>query len=927
MHSPFPGPGDMDSARAFLAELPASVPEVSESTRRAFRQAAAVFVSLRQPQELKPFGEAARGISAEQALATDLVPSQARVFHGEYVLGTDARRAALLQLDVRQIEQALASNAMERSGPGQAMYERFLRGEDVDAEALDVDELEMAVQLLTWLRGVRPIDEKLARLRSRLDYLRFLAPFQELASDDRFVGRTSELDQLRQHVGVVKPSLLATRLRAAISAPFQADRPALTVYGPGGVGKSTLVARFALEHLQAPLAARIPLAYLDFDRADRDIADVTGLAAEVVRQVAAQRSTGSYDKLVEAAQAQARRLQRAADVAGTDVDLHAQAQKDAHAVLRSLLDALREDEAPGPLVLVLDSFEEVQYRNEALAHGLWQVLQMLQDHPFGMRVVISGRAPVQSLLLNDRPAAELEVGELDAAAARAFLARAGFDDAEETDAIIRLVGGVPLSLVLASTLLKKAEAGDGGALEGISGKRRFWFSTADELIQGQLYERILGHVHNERLKALAHPGLVLRRVTPEVILHVLDAPCHLGLQDLEEAQRLFEELKRETSLVSIDDVEGAVVHRRDLRNVMLGLITSREPERVRSIHEAGARWYGGQATLRARAEACYHRLHLGWPVPKEWLADQEIRSSIQASINDFTPEVQRQLLRQGFRAERSGTSLDRSGALASFIATAEAALPHGPSALHYIAQAIRYEHQDERSLAMCLLAWKVFAQLGEGKEEELWKQRADARVQLEPDLQVRMDYLSAKCWDLQLSGKAIELIDQEYLDGLRDYARRSACRWAAAQAAFQRMANVSDLRGRFYADAASALGSLDALELWFVFPAFALAAERLLAHDPARNSAMWLRLARVISHPDSPFPRAQFGTTAARRALLALVSAARAMQDDPAQAFTARRLAALRQGIQHLSDAWPYKVLKIQPPYGSSGPALRESAA
>ena len=49
---------------------------------------------------------------------------------------------------------------------------------------------------------------------------------------------------------------------------------------------------------------------------------------------------------------------------------------------------------------------------------------------------------------------------------------------------------------------------------------------------------------------MAHPGLVLRRVTPDLILKVLAQPCGIEVPDEETARELFDELAREVSLVT-----------------------------------------------------------------------------------------------------------------------------------------------------------------------------------------------------------------------------------------------------------------------------------------------------------------------------------------------------------------------------------------
>ena len=59
------------------------------------------------------------------------------------------------------------------------------------------------------------------------------------------------------------------------------------VYGRGGLGKSTLLAKFVLDHALDQLRP-FPFAYLDFDRAGIDASQPLQLLIEVARQVGAQ---------------------------------------------------------------------------------------------------------------------------------------------------------------------------------------------------------------------------------------------------------------------------------------------------------------------------------------------------------------------------------------------------------------------------------------------------------------------------------------------------------------------------------------------------------------------------------------------------------------------------------------------------------------
>jgi hypothetical protein len=921
------------AARALLDRI-AKADDITHRQRDAYLRSACVLASVRDPDALKPFGVTALS-SALQVLGPSLKKSPARAFAGEYVLDPDARTDTLKEMTQAQIKAALELNPHERRGPGQRMFEYLLLGTSPDLGVLEGQDLEMAVQLMIWLRSVRPLDDELKTASARLEYARYLAPFEALASDTKFVGREQELDEMREHVGVLPPESYTRRLRAALTPTmFKGHKPALSIFGPGGVGKSTLVARFALEHLRLPPERRIPLAYLDFDRPDRDIADIGALAAEIIRQVEAQRGGGAYRELLERAEslvqlneetrrAKGQGLAAAASKFAGDPVPEPEGATDVQQIeavteiIGELLVVLAKQSVPGPLVLILDSFEEVQYRNEARAQAFWDVLNRTAGLSKELRTVISGRAPVRSLTWNGVPATELQVGELDEPAAQAFLKSRGFMDAAERRNIIRVVGRMPLSLVLVATLLA-SESGGVDSLQGVSGKRSLWFSASDEVIQGQLYERILGHIHNPRVRKLAHPGLVLRRVTPDLIEHVLNAPCNLGIESSADARSLLEELKRETSLVTIDLAEDAVVHRRDLRAVMLKLMEAKDGALVRTIHAGAAAWFEAKHDLRSRAEYCYHTLHLG-QFPERWLLDSEIRSSIQASISDFAPDVQENLYRINYLRE-NGEDSQPSPTYDQLIVSIEAALPYARLALRGRENEVRKAFQDEQSLRMAVLGWRMYTELLQPEVALEWQQRADKCSVLEPNLRQRLLFLSEKCWYLYRSGDQSEMIKRGYLDGFVDHARRLRENWAIAQACL-----LDDLvreSERAWHESPAAILRLESTDLWDIFPIVGVACKQF---EWTMDS--FVHLAHLIVDSSGPLARAELGE--ADRARFALLQGAmEALTMIPValdgQRLWCRNLASLMANLAH---DWPYQVLRVQPAFSSRSYKLSEAMA
>src|SRR5262249_49885721 len=151
----------------------------------------------------------------------------------------------------------------------------------------------------------------------------------------------------------------------------------------------------------------------------------------------------------------------------------------------------------------------------------------------------------------------------------------------DADLVADRLGGNPLTLKLAATVLDQ----DGiDAIRDVLNDPAVALEVRARLIQGQLYKRILGHVHDDDVKKLAYPGLVVRRTDRAVRGEGLAEPCGLSVPDLATANKLFGKLNDEVSLVRLD-ADGALYHRTDVRRVMLDLLRQEAPDQVRAIHE------------------------------------------------------------------------------------------------------------------------------------------------------------------------------------------------------------------------------------------------------------------------------------------------------------------------------------------------------
>ncbi|BCB83282.1 hypothetical protein Psuf_005950 [Phytohabitans suffuscus] len=199
-----------------------------------------------------------------------------------------------------------------------------------------------------------------------------------------------------------------------------------------------------------------------------------------------------------------------------------------------------------------------------------------------------------------------------------------------------MVGGNPLTLRVAARYAGHLDPAERDAF--LAAGPEATRALDDELRRAVLYDRFLAHIEDDRVRALAHPGLVLRRVTPALIRHVLAPLCGLDEIDDETAGELFELLADEVWLVTRDG--ESLHHRSDVRRAMLRMMLD-DPSQAgtaRAIHEAAVAWYGNRADLppeAARVEALYHRLMTLPPEAEIPPADAPPAMGLGDSIGDL----------------------------------------------------------------------------------------------------------------------------------------------------------------------------------------------------------------------------------------------------------------------------------------------------
>lgn len=562
---------------------------------------------------------------------------------GPELAGLGLDRAALDAIRVTDVEEGYTEDGIdppfssgEDVGEVGPMMPEPPEEPDSQEPLVDADALARLLQVIRWFGPVVEGPERCARLEATLGQhlarARLLAPFQKLAGPT-FRGRKDELEKLRVHVGVLDRSVTKTLSNYARRVLGMGEGTSLLIHGPGGMGKSALLARFILEHNGA-----VPFAYLDFDSPQVSLDRPATLLLEASRQLAlqypdSQAALSAFEVRCRKALADERERRTGRRQAGSARELWVPlAEEFGELLMMQVLH--RWAEQGGPYLLLLDTFEEVQHRNADLVRELEHLLSILRGRYPQLRVVLSGRAPEPRL-----KATELVLKGLDEASALSLLEASGVKDEALRRGLHAQVGGNPLSLKLAAEVAR-VEGADAEGLQGLKTRRLFFFAAREAVVQGQLYRRVLEHVHDPAVRKLAHPGLIVRRMTPEVIQEVLAGPCGLGELGTEQAEALFAQLQREVALVSIGP-DGALYHRPDVRRVMLEPLRMDQPAKVEAIHAAAVHYYSQHADVVSRAEELYHRMASGQSreqIDPRWMPGVE--PYLSSSLEELPAEMQ-----------------------------------------------------------------------------------------------------------------------------------------------------------------------------------------------------------------------------------------------------------------------------------------------
>jgi hypothetical protein len=617
-----------DFVKELESELAAAAPldateEAMQPERWPWTGAASVLGSFR-PRDLRPLPDGVADGSALVALARVVFTST----NGRWVLEDAVRSRALERL----VKADTLGDALEANAKLEDAHRDWLRRLALGEEPPNLASLQTRdlVALGTVVRWLEPLPLELpvqrAQIYSVAERRSLIDPLRKLVGT-HFRGRVDELGRIDRHVR------------------GEGAKASLVIFGPGGSGKSSLLGKVLLGLEERIAYEPVTFAYVDFDKARHNPRNPRGLVEQIARQL----------RLLYAANVEAQLDFSGLEAisAGTDLKLAAEVlQLDTESTKLDVDDLIAElakrvegltRAYPPPLLLILDTFEEVQVQGPGAVQDVRDLVAGFQRALPRVRLIVSGRGDLGQLVDGD-PESILRLGDLDRASADAVLEGLGVASPEIRRLITERFGSNPLTLHLAAEALARLGTAE-KAFEGALAQADALAAIGVEQIQGMLYDRILGHLADPEVVRVAQPGLAVRRVDVDVIRDVLSAPCGL---DPSRAQEIFERLQREVSMFELDD-DGALRHRQDVRRLMLRAMTS-DPKlgpKVADIHERAAAFYAARDGDKARAEEIYHRLMSGQdPRSLHILWDPKLRDALFSALEDPLSEQARTWLRR-----------------------------------------------------------------------------------------------------------------------------------------------------------------------------------------------------------------------------------------------------------------------------------------
>jgi len=545
---------------------------------------------------------------------------------GRWFLLDTPRRNALDSL----ARQGLLDDAVATSGDDpHAALMRAMVANAFDPARHGTGELAAAADVARWLEPVSGVQQPSpAQLASALE-LRLRDDELDRLSRD-MVGREDEIIELRRYLHDVwaKPP---------------AQLPIFRLSGIGGIGKSTLLAEFVRRRLPVERFGDAIVIWIDYDRLRISSRDVASVLIEIARQLAWALPARAEALALARSQLRDGTLQVSPETAFSARQISEISEEDAPSghddtKMRAMTDILAQailgagkQARERNILVVLDTLEQLD-RIENRGYDLILALSQLRHQAArSLAVIASGRSVFTGGVGSDAIILRgQELAGLSRRIARDLLVRREKMDPDIADSLLAAFSdlsdqafrerlGVPMLLTLLARLIRDGRLDL--STHDLSSVRD---AATAEMAAAYVYYRVLEHVPPE-LSRLAHPGLVLREVSAnllrEVVWPVVEPDIPL---DEANAERLYQKLANETWLV--EPVMGAypprVAHRADLRRAMLLLMYAEQDGKIRrelvALNRKACVWHRNRSKAAATpaeakrhlSECVYHSLAL-----------------------------------------------------------------------------------------------------------------------------------------------------------------------------------------------------------------------------------------------------------------------------------------------------------------------------
>jgi hypothetical protein len=468
-------------------------------------------------------------------------------------------------------------------------------------------------------------------VKSEIQHRYFFSSFYKIT--ENFAGRESELKHVSDYVDwLPKKSIMDQAIEFIRITISWYDKPPLLIQGIGGIGKSTLISKFILEHNNEKNGSKLPFIYIDFDLPGFTITEPLSILLESLRQLSIQFSAQNniFNEISHIVSEMIYNRKQADQYAFKSSNWSSRGL--VYDSVEGLISKYgwQLDKINTPVLIVFDSFEEMQYRaSRSELDSFFRFIKEISEKIPRIRPVFVGRSEI-SEALGDFKFDEVTLSDFDYESAVVLLQKFGIADQNICKTIYDNFGGNPLLLHLAADLVKKD-------IKAINDFKQIKDKKHEFLIN-----RILYQIHDPDVRKIAVPGMLVRRINSEVIQNILTIPCGLGEIDISRAKNIFNKLHKEVALIAKSYETDDIVFRQDVRMACERMIWDKYPDASAQIRQRAIDFYSIKKSKdeAAEAEYYYHLLKKG-EIPEDLTRQVyfRIRTKLESSLIELPEEA------------------------------------------------------------------------------------------------------------------------------------------------------------------------------------------------------------------------------------------------------------------------------------------------